>query len=509
MSRYLSQYASAYKLFQEGSGVTLTSEQGSILDLAAKETITKEDLDSALDSGVGNVTAALGGADGSMGLVRTIASLSGQLAKMNDKMVNFNALVEAFSGAKDLYARVESSIISDGGSVRAKSKNRSKVMQEVVTNILRSPDGSAWNSASHGHVETIEGLGKTMNQWLVMLYAVASRGVRTGTAYAAKQAILEGIKQYAVNLENAVLDVGSALTDAQASSLAARNINDLDDEIEKRIADSRVVLSGASSVQCEVKMERDSYLKELLKQSPSLSVNEESSRGTSLVSVKLPDTTVRSQQQVWSGDMQLHYDNISVKSTVSERTLQNGEKRIGEIKLQSSTSLQTVLLRELRFGAQETIGLVQIALARDDEDVTAYLWDKLKQYVQIAMLVPALSGLNRGNSLDALTTKIKINDYLIPMPQLLNYLQFALAKQAVSYDGLKFTGSLNLKGFPSIGKFISMNEWVAPREPDVPAAMLRSKHASASGFDLLQSAKLTLRLRNINLSLLLKAGALT
>lgn len=512
LSRYISGYAEAYKIFQENSGITLTPEQNSLIDLAATETITEQDLRNALSSGVSQAPVFSGGLDGSSNLVNAIAKLSQELKKMNEKMINFNALIDAFLGAKDLYVRIEDSIIGNGGNIRTMTKNKSKVIQEVVQNILNSPDGTTWNSSSSGHVETIAGIGASMNQWLVLLYAVAGGKVSGSTAEAAKQAILKGIKQYAYNLEGAVLEVGTAITNAQASFMAASNINNLNEEIAASAARSFAHLSGDNQIGYTIKVENNKYLQAIMNkaQGQFLSKNKGLVNSSQqLVNVEFPESSMKADQQVWSEDLLLHYDNISVKATTSEKTLRSGEKRIGELKIQSGTNLQTALLRELEFSAEDVVGLLQIALANGSGSVATKTWQQLRKYLQMAMLVPALSGLGKENGMvNNLVTKVKINDYLIPMPQLLNYIQFALARQ-FSLDNSKFTGSISLKGLPSVGKFQELNTWEGDSSvSNGVLALKRSKRASTAGFNLLQSTKLDLRLRNLNLTLLLNSGAI-
>lgn len=192
-----------------------------------------------------------------------------------------------------------------------------------------------------------------------------------------------------------------------------------------------------------------------------------------------------------------------------KKTLRSGEKRIGELKIQSGTNLQTALLRELQFSAQDVVGLLQIVLANGSGSVATKTWQQLRKYLQMAMLVPALSGLGKENGMtNNLVTKVKINDYLIPMPQLLNYIQFALARQ-FSLDNSKFTGSISLKGLPSVSKFQELNTWEGDSGVNNGAlALKRSKRASTAGLNLLQSTKLDLRVRNLNLTLLLNSGAI-
>ena len=134
-------------------------------------------------------------------------------------------------------------------------------------------------------------------------------------------------------------------------------------------------------------------------------------------------------------------------------------------------------------------------------------WYDLREYTKNAMLIPALTGLGRENSLSqgTLATMIKINDYLIPMTSFINYLQAMLLRRT-GVLGQQFSGYISLEGFPARSKFTAVNQWMPPMVNNYRAAKRRSNIAETSGMGLLQSTKIRMRLRNLNLSTLINSA---
>ena len=100
---------------------------------------------------------------------------------------------------------------------------------------------------------------------------------------------------------------------------------------------------------------------------------------------------------------------------------------------------------------------------------------------------------------------IKINDYLIPMPRFINYIQAKLLRKA-GVLGDQYSGYISLEGFPTRQKFTDENKWKPPAKNNWLAAMSRSNEAELTGMWILQASKIRMRLRNLNLSMLINSA---
>lgn len=505
LSNYIGQYNAAFNLFQEQSGVSLSDEQSAVLDFAAEETLTSQDLESALSSAVNK--APISGADigGGMGLVAAIQALNQKVTVTNKTLTNLSALMDAFTNATDLYKQVEDSIVATGGNMRTKAKAKSTVVRQVVQNILSHPDGSEWNQSSRGYINGISGLSQMLNQWLVLLYALTTNRVPRGSKTAIKAAIIQTVKNDMNGLVTALGNVGTRIASAVAT---AQFIEALNSQIDV----SKLKVSAHTSggfIGHTIKIDNNDAAKSLLNNVKlELAALGGIQGGTGdKLSVKLPKTNVQANQQTWSDTLDANINNVTVKPTTSVRTLSSGSQRIGSITVQRSTSMLPLLMQELNLSSNSIIGLLQLAMAQGSNEPDS-TWNDLREYTKKALLIPALTGLGTsGFSNMNLATMIKINDYIIPMPQFLNYLQAALTRQA-DVLGESFTGYISLEGFPNRGAFTKINAWQPPAQNNWIAAHRRSRLASSEGMGLLQSTKLRMRLRNLNLTMLIKAGSI-
>lgn len=505
LSNYIGQYNAAFNLFQEQSGVSLSDEQSAVLDFAAEETLTSQDLESALSSAVNK--APISGADigGGMGLVAAIQALNQKVTVTNKTLTNLSALMDAFTNATDLYKQVEDSIVATGGNMRTKAKAKSTVVRQVVQNILSHPDGSEWNQSSRGYINGISGLSQMLNQWLVLLYALTTNRVPRGSKTAVKAAIIQTVKNDMNGLVTALGNVGTRIASAVAT---AQFIEALNSQIDV----SKLKVSAHTSggfIGHTIKIDNNDAAKSLLNNVKlELAALGGIQGGTGdKLSVKLPKTNVQANQQTWSDTLDANINNVTVKPTTSVRTLSSGSQRIGSITVQRSTSMLPLLMQELNLSSNSIIGLLQLAMAQGSNEPDS-TWNDLREYTKKALLIPALTGLGTsGFSNMNLATMIKINDYIIPMPQFLNYLQAALTRQA-DVLGESFTGYISLEGFPNRGAFTKINAWQPPAQNNWIAAHRRSRLASSEGMGLLQSTKLRMRLRNLNLTMLIKAGSI-
>ena len=505
LSNYIGQYNAAFNLFQEQSGVSLSDEQSAVLDFAAEETLTSQDLEAALSSGINQ--ASISGTDvgGGMGLVAAIHALNQKVTVTNKTLTNLSALMDAFTNATDLYRQVEDSIIAQGGNLRSKAGAKSTVVRQVVQNILNHPDGSEWNRSSKGYINGISGLSQRLNQWLVLLYALTTNRVPRGSKTAVKAAIIQTVKNDMNGLVTALGNVGTRVASAVAT---AQFISTLNSQIDI----SKLKVSAHTSggfIGHTIKIENNGAAQSLLDsvKSELSALSGTQGRVGDKLSIKLPKANVQANQQTWSDTLDANINNVTVKPTTSVRTLSSGSQRIGSITVQRSTSMLSLLRQELNLSSNSIIGLLQLAMAQGSNEPDA-TWNDLREYTKKALLIPALTGLGTADFSNMnLATMIKINDYIIPMPQFLNYLQATLTRQA-GVLGESFTGYISLEGFPSRGAFTKINAWQPPAQNNWVAAHRRSRLASSDGRGLLQSTKLRMRLRNLNLTMLIKAGSI-
>lgn len=503
LSQYIQKYNSAFSNFQEQSGFALSDEEGAVLDFAAEGTLTQADLMSAMQSPV-NSGSAISGTDvgGTMGLIDAVYDLNACIQE-NDKMfTDLSNLMDAFNNATDIYSQVENAIVSAGGNIRSKANSRSTVVRQVVQNILNSPDGSAWNQAAKGYIKTLD-IDKQVNQWLVLLYGLVTHAIPKGSKEAVKQVILQQVKNRVTVLVNALGRVGSALA---ATVGTAQVLNSVKSNITSRLFGKGT--SSRDGVGCSVKVEEDSSLQATI---DSLNTTLSSVKGGQSVggkvSIKYPNTSIGATQTVWSDSLEARINNVSVKDRVSVKTLSNGSQRIKNLTIQNATSLGQILSQELGMSNSMITGLLQIAIAQGS-DTPDVIWKNLRTYIKQALIVPAIANINLSDLGEGdLYTMIKINDYLIPMPQFLNYIQAMLTRQS-GMLGEKFTGYINLEGFPSRSKFTALNSWQTPAAHNWYSAMMRSRQVAVSSSSLLQSTKIRMRLRNLNLTMLIKSGSI-
>lgn len=499
----MQQYSTALTNLQKNTGIIINPEAAGVIDFAAKGKITQEDLAKALNAGIAPTAVAGVDVDGSVALVYAVQRLSQELQKSNDIMSSYNNLIDSFNGARGIYQQIENAIVDKGGNLLENLNTRSEVIKEVVQNILNSPNGSEWNVTTSGNIQKIDGIDDIYNKWLVLLYGVTS-GVVPKDDEAIKQAILDNIKASANNLKGVALEVGTLYTGEMASKIIANQINDLNQEIEHSI---KTQVSGNNAIGCTVEMRADEAMTRLISQSITDTDFRMASSKGGYVTMTFPSKSMKADQRIWSDTMGINYDNISVKATTAIKTVgKSKSKRVSEIKLQSSSPMLYVLMREIGLDGYDIAGVLQIGLAKTGKQPDV-LWNRLKTFVGVSMLVPALTGLNKESDGINLVTKVRINEYLIPMPQLLNYVQARFANSA-RLNGESFTGSVDLKHFPARSKFTALNEWVGSKgQNNAKEAKERSAQASSAGMSLLYNTKLELRFKNLNLSMLMKSGA--
>lgn len=505
LSNYIGRYNEAFNLFQEQSGVSLSDEQSAVLDFAAEETLTSQDLEAALSSAMNQ--ASISGTDvgGGMGLIAAIQALNQKVTVTNKTLTNLSALMDAFTNATDLYKQVEDSIVAQGGNLRSKARAKSTVVRQVVQNILNHPNGSKWNRSSQGYINGISGLSQRLNQWLVLLYALTTNRVPRGSKTAVKAAIIQTVKNDMNGLVTALGNVGTRIASAVATVQFIETLN-------SQIDVSKLKVSAHTSggfIGHTIKIENNGAAQSLLNNVKSELAALGGMQGGigDKLSIKLPKANVQANQQTWSDTLDANINNVTVKPTTSVRTLSSGSQRIGSITVQRSTPMLFLLMQELNLSSNNVIGLLQLAMAQGSNEPDS-TWNDLREYIKKALLIPALTGLGTADFSNMnLATMIKINDYIIPMPQFLNYLQAALTRQA-DVLGESFTGYISLEGFPNRGAFTKINAWQPPTRNNWIAAHRRSRLASLEGRGLLQSTKLRMRLRNLNLTMLIKAGSI-
>lgn len=505
LSNSISQYSSALQQFQKDIGLNLTDEQNAILDFAADETLTPQDLEQAL-SQVMNTTP-ISGSDigGGMQLVAAVSELNKEARETNMKLTDLSNLMDAFTKATDLYQQVEDAIFGTGGKLPQTTRGRSIVVGRVVRSILAAPNGTQWQQRLKGG--GIQGLSNRLNQWLVLLYALTNNQVPRGNKTAVKEMIITIMRQNFSGLIGALGRVGTLTASTVGTAQFAATMNQTMNVIKSQLHGKHS--GGGNGVECTVKVDNDKYSKAILNQMTGQLKALNSGRlagGGDKLTLHFPNVQIKAGQQVWSDQLQANINNVSVKTTTSTYTNSQGIQKVGSINLQSSTPLLSLMYRELGFSSQTIVGFLQIALANGSNEPDS-VWNDLKEYTKNAMLIPALTGLGREDSLEqgTLATMIKINDYLIPMTQFINYLQAMLLRRA-GVLGQQFSGYISLEGFPSRSRFVSMNAWMPPMINNYRAAKRRSSIAERGGMGLLQAAKIRMRLRNLNLSMLINSA---
>lgn len=505
LSNSISQYSSALQQFQKDIGLNLTDEQNAILDFAADETLTPQDLEQTL-SQVMNTTPISGGdIGGGMQLVAAVSELNKEARETNMKLTDLSNLMDVFIKATDLYQQVEDAIFGTGGKLPQTARGRSIVVGRVVRSILAAPNGTQWQQRLKGR--GIQGLSNRLNQWLVLLYALTNNQVPRGNKTAVKEMIITIMRQNFSGLIGALGRVGTLTASTVGTAQFAATMNQTMNVIKSQLHGKHS--GGGNGVECTVKVDNDKYSKAILNQMTgqlkALNSGRLAASGNKLT-LHFPNVQIKAGQQVWSDQLQANINNVSVKTTTSTYTNSQGIQKVGSINLQSSTPLLSLMYRELGFSSQTIIGFLQIALANGSNEPDS-VWNDLKEYTKNAMLIPALTGLGREDSLGqgTLATMIKINDYLIPMTQFINYLQAMLLRRA-GVLGQQFSGYISLEGFPSRSRFVSMNAWMPPMVNNYRAAKRRSSIAERGGMGLLQATKIRMRLRNLNLSMLINSA---
>lgn len=505
LSNSISQYSSALQQFQKDVGLNLTDEQNAILDFAADETLTPQDLEQAL-SQVMNTTP-ISGSDigGGMQLVAAVSELNKEARETNIKLTDLSNLMDAFTKATDLYQQVEDAIFGTGGKLPQTTRGRSIVVGKVVRSILAAPNGTQWQQRLKGG--GVQGLSNRLNQWLVLLYALTNNQIPRGNKTAVKEMIITIMRQNFSGLIGALGRVGTLTASTVGTAQFAATMNQTMDVIKSQLHGKHS--GGDNGVECTVKVNNDKYSKAILNQMTGqlrALNNGQLAGGGDKLTLHFPNVQIKVGQQVWSDQLQANINNVSVKTTTNTYKNSRGIQKVGSINLQSSTPLLSLMYRELGFSSQTIVGFLQIALANGSNEPDS-VWNDLKEYTKNAMLIPALTGLGREDSLGqgSLATMIKINDYLIPMTQFINYLQAMLLRRA-GVLGQQFSGYISLEGFPSRSKFVSINAWMPPMINNYRAAKRRSSIAERGGMGLLQATKIRMRLRNLNLSMLINSA---
>lgn len=506
LSQSVSKYAGILQQYESDIGFNLTDEQNMILDFAADETITAEDLDKMLSSAM--VDSPISGQDvgGGQGLISAVARLNQEVRKTNSKLQDFSDLMDAFSKATDLYQQVEDAIFGTGGKLPTTSRGRAIVVGRVVRNILAAPNGTSWQRSLNGG--SIQTLSNRLNQWLVLLYALTNNQVPRGNKTAVKNMILTIMRQNFSGLIGTLGEVGTLTASTMATAQFYATNENMMNRLKSQLKGKH---SGGNSISYDIKIDNDEYsamiLDNLKNQLKALNGRQFSQSGDK-ITLKFPQTQIKADQQVWSDTLDANINNVTVKTTTNVYTARNGSQKVGSITLQSSTPLLSLLYRELGFSSQTIVGLLQIALANGDgSSGPDSAWYDLREYTKKAMLIPALTGMDRENGLanGSLTTMIKINDYLIPMPRFINYIQAMLLRKA-GVLGDQYSGYISLEGFPTRQKFTDENKWKPPAKNNWLAAMSRSNEAELTGMWILQASKIRMRLRNLNLSMLINSA---
>lgn len=506
LSQSVSKYAGILQQYESDIGFNLTDEQNTILDFAADETITAEDLDKMLSSAM--VDSPISGQDvgGGQGLISAVARLNQEVRKTNSKLQDFSDLMDAFSKATDLYQQVEDAIFGIGGKLPTTSRGRAIVVGRVVRNILAAPNGTSWQRSLKGG--SIQTLSNRLNQWLVLLYALTNNQVPRGNKTAVKNMILTIMRQNFSGLIGTLGEVGTLTASTMATAQFYATNENMMNRLKSQLKGKH---SGGNSISYDIKIDNDEYsamiLDNLKNQLKALNGRQFSQSGDK-ITLKFPQTQIKADQQVWSDTLDANINNVTVKTTTNVYTARNGSQKVGSITLQSSTPLLSLLYRELGFSSQTIVGLLQIALANGDgSSGPDSAWYDLREYTKKAMLIPALTGMDRENGLanGSLTTMIKINDYLIPMPRFINYIQAMLLRKA-GVLGDQYSGYISLEGFPTRQKFTDENKWKPPAKNNWLAAMSRSNEAELTGMWILQASKIRMRLRNLNLSMLINSA---
>lgn len=506
LSQSVSKYAGILQQYESDIGFNLTDEQNTILDFAADETITAEDLDKMLSSAM--VDSPISGQDigGGQGLISAVARLNQEVRKTNSKLQDFSDLMDAFSKATDLYQQVEDAIFGIGGKLPTTSRGRAIVVGRVVRNILAAPNGTSWQRSLNGG--SIQTLSNRLNQWLVLLYALTNNQVPRGNKTAVKNMILTIMRQNFSGLIGTLGEVGTLTASTMATAQFYATNENMMNRLKSQLKGKH---SGGNSISYDIKIDNDEYsamiLDNLKNQLKALNGRQFSQSGDK-ITLKFPQTQIKADQQIWSDTLDANINNVTVKTTTNVYTARNGSQKIGSITLQSSTPLLSLLYRELGFSSQTIVGLLQIALANGDgSSGPDSAWYDLREYTKKAMLIPALTGMDRENGLanGSLTTMIKINDYLIPMPRFINYIQAMLLRKA-GVLGDQYSGYISLEGFPTRQKFTDENKWKPPAKNNWLAAMSRSNEAELTGMWILQASKIRMRLRNLNLSMLINSA---
>lgn len=505
LSNNINQYSSALQQFQQDIGINLTDEQNAILDFAADETLTPQDLEQMLSQSMNS--APISGSDigGGVQLVAAVNRLNREARKTNTKLTNFSNLMDAFTKATDLYQQVEDAIFGTGGKLPQTQRERSIVVGRVVRSILAAPNGTQWQQRLKGG--GIQSLSNRLNQWLVLLYALTNNQVPRGNKTAVKDMIITIMRQNFSGLIGALGEVGTLTASTVATAQYMATMNKHMDIIKSQLHGRQ---SGGDGLNYSIKIDNDEYsdaiFKQLINQLQALNNRKISVNGDKLT-LTFPNVQIKADQQIWSDQLQASINNVTVKTTTNTYTSKQGTQKVGSITLQSSTPLLSLLYRELGFSSQTIVGFLQIAMANGDSSEPDSAWYDLREYTKNAMLIPALTGLGRENSLGqgTLVTMIKINDYLIPMTSFINYLQAMLLRR-VGVLGQQFSGYISLEGFPARSKFTAVNQWMPPMVNNYRAAKRRSNIAETSGMGLLQSTKIRMRLRNLNLSTLINSA---
>ena len=506
LSNSISQYSEALQQFQRDIGINLTDEQNAILDFAADETLTSQDLEQVLSQSMNSTPISGSDIGGGTQLVAAVNRLNQAARKTNTKLTNLSDLMDAFTKATDLYQQVEDAIFGTGGKLPQTQRGRSIVVGRVVRSILAAPNGTQWQQSLKGG--GIQNLSNRLNQWLVLLYALTNNQVPRGNKTAVKDMIITIMRQNFSGLIGALGEVGTLTASTVATAQYAATMNKHMNIIKSQFHGRK---SGVDGLSYSIKIDNDEYsdaiFKQLTNQLQALNNRKIAVNGDKLT-LTFPNVQIKADQQIWSDQLQASINNVTVKTTTNTYTSKQGTQKIGSITLQSSTPLLSLLYRELGFSSRTIVGLLQIAMANGNgSSEPDSAWYDLREYTKNAMLIPALTGLGRENSLSqgTLATMIKINDYLIPMTSFINYLQAMLLRRT-GVLGQQFSGYISLEGFPARSKFTAVNQWMPPMVNNYRAAKRRSNIAETSGMGLLQSTKIRMRLRNLNLSTLINSA---
>ena len=389
LSNYISQYSSALQSFQQQIGLNLTDEQNSILDFAADETLTPQDLENVLSQAMSSNPVS--GQDLGVGaqLAAAVAQLNQETRNTDTKLTDFSNLMDAFSKATDLYQQVEDAIFGTGGKLPQTARGKAIVVGRVVRNILAAPNGTQWQQRLKGG--SIQGLSNRLNQWLVLLYALTNNQIPRGNKRAVKEMILTIMRQ---NFSGFIHALGAVSTMTASTVATTQFLETMNSQMKQMQSQLKGKYSGGRTISYSVEIDNDKYsaavLNNLKGKLKTLN-NSQSAVSGDKITLTFPNTNIKANQQIWSDSLKASVNNVTAKTTTSVYTNSQGTQKIGSITLQSNTTLLSLLYKELGFSSQTIVGLLQIGLANNDYDCLLLCSDGLHGYVDEQIIKKVLT----------------------------------------------------------------------------------------------------------------------